>query len=75
MNMESVELHIIPVGVVLGNEECPPNMCVEKKNEGNRAARKLFPEDDSPEENCTCSTGLSYIDSQEPGGASQANAS
>uniref|UniRef100_A0A0D3ABT1 BRCT domain-containing protein n=3 Tax=Brassica TaxID=3705 RepID=A0A0D3ABT1_BRAOL len=57
--MESVELHIIPVGVVLGNEECPPNMCVEKKNEGNRTARKLFPEDDSPEENCTCSTVFS----------------
>ncbi|CDY19284.1 BnaC01g31960D [Brassica napus] len=34
-------------------------MCVEKKNEGNRTARKLFPEDDSPEENCTCSTVFS----------------
>ncbi|CAH8282881.1 unnamed protein product [Eruca vesicaria subsp. sativa] len=55
------------------DQDCPPNMPVEKKNEGNRTARKLFPEDDSPEENCP-PPGLSYIDSQEPGEASQANA-
>lgn len=55
------------------NQECPPNMSVQKKNEGNRTARKLFLEDDSPEENCPC-PGLSYVDSQEPGEASQANA-
>ncbi|KAJ0229823.1 hypothetical protein HA466_0313030 [Hirschfeldia incana] len=55
------------------DQSCPPNLCVEKINEGNRTARKLFLEDDSPEENCPC-PGLSYIDSQEPGEASQANA-
>ncbi|CAH2053114.1 unnamed protein product [Thlaspi arvense] len=55
----------------VGIQKCSPSMYVEKKNEGNKTARKLFLEDDSPEENCP---GLSYIDSQEPGEASQANA-
>ncbi|CDY44331.1 BnaC05g30620D [Brassica napus] len=57
----------------VGNQNCPPNTFVEKKNEGKRTARKLLFEDDSPEENCP-SPGLSYIDSQEPGEASQASA-
>ncbi|ESQ47718.1 hypothetical protein EUTSA_v10019982mg [Eutrema salsugineum] len=56
----------------LGNQKCPPTMSVEKKKE-NRTARKLFLEDDLPEENFP-SPGLSYIDSQEPGEASQASA-
>ncbi|CAH8361717.1 unnamed protein product [Eruca vesicaria subsp. sativa] len=57
-----------------GNQNCPPPCTSgEKKNEGKRTARKLLFEDDSPEENCP-SPGLSYIDSQEPGEASQANA-
>ncbi|KAL0742977.1 hypothetical protein Bca4012_084490 [Brassica carinata] len=47
---------------------------VEKKIEGKRTARKLLFEDDSPEENCPSPAGLSYIDSQEPGEASQASA-
>ncbi|KAF8045322.1 hypothetical protein N665_5191s0002 [Sinapis alba] len=57
----------------VGNQKCPPNTSVEKKIEGKRTARKLLFEDDSPEENCP-SPGLSYIDSQEPGEASQASA-
>lgn len=57
----------------VGNQNCPPNTFAEKKNEGKRTARKLLFEDDSPEENCP-SPGLSYIDSQEPGEASQASA-
>nr|VDC71892.1 unnamed protein product [Brassica rapa] len=57
----------------VGNQKCPPNTFAEKKNEGKRTARKLLFEDDSPEENCP-SPGLSYIDSQEPGEASQASA-
>ncbi|CAN8268857.1 unnamed protein product [Cochlearia groenlandica] len=59
----------------VGNEQCDPSMSVEKKNDllkGKRTARKLFLED-SPKENCP-SAGLSYIDSQEPGEASQASA-
>ncbi|KFK39453.1 hypothetical protein AALP_AA3G246800 [Arabis alpina] len=59
----------------VGNQLCPPSISVEKKDDlqkGNRTARKLFL-DDLPEENYP-SAGLSYIDSQEPGEASQTNA-
>lgn len=66
----------------VGNQQSLTSIFVEKKDDlrtGNRTARKLFLED-SPEDNChsvdyNVDLGdLSYIDSQEPGEASQANA-
>ncbi|KAL1197454.1 hypothetical protein V5N11_012034 [Cardamine amara subsp. amara] len=66
----------------VGNQQCLPSISVEKRNDlktGNRTARKLFLED-LPEENWPSVDynaglgGLSYIDSQEPGEASQASA-
>ncbi|EOA29492.1 hypothetical protein CARUB_v10012880mg [Capsella rubella] len=66
----------------VGNQQSLTSIFVEKKNDlqtGNRTARKLFQED-LPEENCHSVDynvdleDLSYIDSQEPGEASQASA-
>ncbi|CAH8261317.1 unnamed protein product [Arabidopsis lyrata] len=66
----------------VGNQQSLTSIFVEEKNDlrtANKTARKLFIED-LPEENCHSTDGnvdlgnLSYIDSQEPGEASQASA-
>ncbi|CAL9221758.1 unnamed protein product [Arabidopsis halleri] len=66
----------------VGNQQSLTSIFVEEKNDlrtANKTARKLFIED-LPEENChstDCNVdlgNLSYIDSQEPGEASQASA-
>ncbi|XP_010466389.1 PREDICTED: uncharacterized protein LOC104746574 [Camelina sativa] len=66
----------------VGNQESLTSIFAEKKNDlrtGNRTARKLFMEDlpdenSHPVDNNVDLGNLSYIDSQEPGEASQATA-